>query len=364
MGLCYKCSMLVAFLAIFLAVGPLIYYQIDTREYNRRTTAEEAVLPNNLRGQIAIVTGSSSGIGIPTAQTLYAHGATVVMACRNLKKANKVRDEILSNTAGRGLSPKQLQVMQLDLSSLQSVTDFVKEFKGTYDALNILINNAAIAANDEFTLSTDGIELQFAVNHIGHFALSNQLSALLAESASKQRVSRVINVASAGYMFAPLELKPWFVSKQKIQDPAEYIPFPRYGFTKAANIIFSKEFNKRFRGRNVYSVSVHPGTIKTGLQKYNYWLNLANQIAETYIPEALLGAYLKSLSQGAATTIRVAAMPQEDLIENGGRYFEDCNVANMVRSDIIDDGDNSDELGTLLWDLSERMVTESGFSLK
>jgi len=358
MGLCYKCSVLVAIFVVLLGIGPTIYYHSDQREYNRRTTAEEAAIPNKLSGQIVIVTGSSSGIGIPTAKVLYAHGATVIMACRNRKKANMARESILQEITEQSLSPSNLQVMELDLGSLESVAKFVKEFTASYDALNILINNAGVMGFDNFTLSTDGIETQFAVNHIGHFSLTQQLTPLLVQSATNDRISRVINVASAAYIWSPMDLKSWYESSEKIQDPEMYSPFGRYGFTKATNIIYSREYNKRFKDQNVYSISLHPGTIKTGLSKYNSWTRTVEEVTPRIVLAAIRDNVLKTVSQGAATQVRVAVMPQEEFTENGGKYYEDCNVASMTRTDIIQDGANSDELGRLLWDLSEKMIKE------
>ena len=277
------------------------------------------------------------------------------MACRNQKKANIAREGILHEITDQGLKPQNLQVMELDLASLESVSKFVKEFTATHDTLNILINNAGVMAFDNFTLSADGIEMQFATNHIGHFALTSQLTPLLIQSSSSDHISRVINVASTAYGLSPPDLRSWFLTSEKIQNPEMYGPWGRYGLTKAANIIYSKDYNKRFKDQNVHSISLHPGVIMTGLQKYNYWLNWLTQVTpDVHFP------WLKTTSQGAATQLRVAAMEDEEFIRNGGRYYEDCNVATLQRTDIIDDGANSDELGELLWTLSEKMIEEYG----
>ena len=243
--------------------------------------------------------------------------------------------------------------MELDLASLESVSRFVKQFTAAYDALNILINNAGVMGFDDFTVSADGIEMQFATNHIGHFALTTQLTSLLIQSASTNHISRVINVASTWQKYAPNDLKSWFLSPKKIQDPEHYNPFTQYGLTKAANIIYSTEYNKRFKDQNVYSISLHPGAIMTGITKKNYWINLLTKLSPSVnMP------WLKTHSQGAATQLRLAAMDDEEFIQNGGKYYEDCNVATPPRTDIIDDGTRSDELGALLWDLSEKMIKE------
>eukprot|EP01083_Nonionella_stella_P247035 856981_1 len=338
MGFCYKCTMTIAAIAVLLAIGPYVYQNIDQREYNRRTTAEEAAIPNNFEGKTIIVTGASSGIGIPTAKVLFENGASVVMACRNESKANKARDDILSQINNQNLDDAKLKVLKLDLASLQSIDSFVDSVTSSYDSLNIVINNAGIMGIDEYTVSEDGIESQFATNNLGHFYLTQQLTPLLIKSSSSSAISRVINTASLAYTFAPINIKSWLVSPDKLGDKSQYIPMQRYGLTKAINIIYAKEYNKRYSSKGVYSASLHPGVIKTGLQLSNFWWGLWNQ----FVP----GIGAKTPSQGAATQIRLAAMSDEQFIANGGAYFEDCNPAKVIRTDV-----NSEELGTLLWDL-------------
>mmetsp|Transcript_33066 Transcript_33066/g.28979 ORF Transcript_33066/g.28979 Transcript_33066/m.28979 type:complete len:357 (+) Transcript_33066:84-1154(+) len=356
MGLCFKISVFIAIIAAMIGIGPVIYKNMDNRKYNRRSTAEEAADSNNFKDKTVIVTGASSGIGIPTAKVLYENGANVIMACRNEGKANKVREGILQETAtNTKLDESNLKVMALDLASLKSVDNFVKQFEKSYKRLNILINNAGIMGLDDYTLSADGIEAQFATNNLGHFYLTERLTPLLKKSASATSISRVINTASVAYMGAPGDIKSWLINEDKLADKNEYAPMQQYGLTKACNIIYGKEYNKRNSKDNVYSLSLHPGAIKSGLQAHNTYLNIWNK----YWP-AEFG--LKSASQGAATQIRAAAMPEMDFKSIAGRYMEDCNVAELWRSDIIDD-EKSNELGPLLYTLSEKILKDKGFSL-
>ena len=125
----------------------------------------------------------------------------------------------------------------------------------------------------------------------------------------------------------------------------------QYGISKACNIIYSAEYNRRYSSKGVYSVSLHPGGIKTGLQKYNTYLDLFK-----YVPDI----YCKTISQGAATTIRVAAINDTEFIKNGGKYFEDSNVASLWRSnqDLTDDK----ELGSLLYSVNEKFIKKGRMS--
>ena len=127
MGFFENCSLIIVIIAVIASIGPYVYYQMDQREFNRRTTANEAAKGNNFKGATVIVTGSSAGIGIPTARVLYQNGATVIMAVRNTKKGERVRSEVLSsvNVAGsKGLDPNNLSVMECDLASLASIQTF------------------------------------------------------------------------------------------------------------------------------------------------------------------------------------------------------------------------------------------------
>eukprot|EP01084_Bolivina_argentea_P295203 508166_1 len=335
-----------------VALGPVIYKQMDFREFNRRTTAEEAAKGNQFRGKVAIVTGSSSGIGISTAKVLFENEATVIMACRNIKKANKVKREILLETNEDRiikLPEANLDVMQLDLSSLKSVDSFVKSFNAKYKKLNILINNAGVMGFDAFGITTDTkIERQYGTNVLGHYLLTETLTPLLIESSTYGKgtcISRVLNVSSVGYAVAPRNISEWLINDNKLKDKSLYSPMRQYGLTKACNIIYSAEYNRRYSSKGVYSISLHPGAIKTGLQKHNLFLNLWNK----YIPD--IGT--KSLSQGAATSIRLAAMNDDEFIKYGGKYFEDCNVASLYRNDLL-----NEKLGKLLFALNEKLVKE------
>eukprot|EP01084_Bolivina_argentea_P300883 518933_1 len=145
MDVCYKCSICIAILACLLVMGPTIYNHLDRREFNKLTTAEEAATGNNFKDKIVIVTGSSSGIGIPTTKVLIENGATVIMACRNIIKANKIRKNILLSIDSN-INDNNLAVIKLDLADLQSIDNFVNEFKSQYSSLNILINNAGIGS--------------------------------------------------------------------------------------------------------------------------------------------------------------------------------------------------------------------------
>jgi NAD(P)-dependent dehydrogenase (short-subunit alcohol dehydrogenase family) len=208
----------------------------------------------DLNGKIAIVTGANSGIGYETAKALAQKGATVVMACRNLEKANLAASEIRLGT-----KDAQLDIIQLDLADLSSVHQFVETFKSRYTKLDLLINNAGVMI-PPFTKTADGFELQFGANHLGHFALTGLLLDRLLETPS----SRVINVSSSAH-----RMGSGTIDFDNLNAERGYNASGAYAQSKLANLLFTLELNRQFQaiGADTIAASAHPGWTVTGLQK-------------------------------------------------------------------------------------------------
>uniref|UniRef100_A0A7S0BNV8 Protochlorophyllide reductase n=1 Tax=Rhodosorus marinus TaxID=101924 RepID=A0A7S0BNV8_9RHOD len=214
-------------------------------------TAED--IPD-LSGKVAVVTGANTGLGKEITARLAEHNGTVVMACRTASKAEEAKKEILAEI-GEG---KRLDVMKLDVSSLESVRSFAVEFSSKYNRLDILMENAGVMALDPKQESVDGLEMQFATNHIGHFLLTKQLIHLL----EKTEGSRVVTHSSAANFSGKFQ---W----DNIQGEKKYKPWDQYAMTKLANICFANELNKRIQaaGKGFPTIySVHPGAVRTQLQ--------------------------------------------------------------------------------------------------
>ena len=348
-GICGKLSLLVLVIAIS---GPFIWKYRDQREYNFRTTADEAANGIDLSGKIIIVTGANTGIGKPTAKTLLKQGATVIMACRNIAKARTAVKDIIKDLVSSGIDRKglssRIDVMKLDLSSLQSVDSFTKSFKEKYDSLNYIINNAGINS-PEWKPTKDGIESMFGVNHIGHYRLTMNLTPLLIKTASKKLIGRVINVSSYGVNMSPKPIIDWFNNDTLIQNKDKFHAMSLYAISKTANVLFSREYNKRYGDDvNVYSVSLHPGAIATELVRSYPWY-----IEYLWVNIAGSTAMLKTREQGAATSIRTISISDVEFKKNGGSYWSDCNPANNdLRFDIMADT----RLQKLLWQLTDDMI--------
>jgi NAD(P)-dependent dehydrogenase (short-subunit alcohol dehydrogenase family) len=300
-------------------------------KFGFQSTADEVVSGIDLTGKRAIVTGGASGIGIETVKTLAKAGAEVTIAARNVDVGKKVADEIIATTGN-----SKIFVAQLDLENLNSINNFVANWKG---ALDILINNAGVMAIQDLQKSSDGIEMQFMTNHLGHFALSVGLHNALKSAGS----SRIVVVASSGHLFSPVV----FDDINFLFRP--YDPLLSYGQAKTACILFAVGATERWSKDGITANALNPGAILTNLQKH-----VGGKLRSA--PELH-----KTTQQGASTSILLATSP---LLKNiGGRYFENCNEVETVtkRPENYEgvamyalDKDNADRL----WNISMKMINK------
>ncbi|KAK3434335.1 short-chain dehydrogenase TIC 32, chloroplastic [Eucalyptus grandis] len=297
--------------------------------FSARSTAEEVTQGIDGTGLTAVVTGTSSGIGMETARVLALHGVHVVMAMRNVDAGRSVKEAILQE-----LPSAKLDVMELDLSSMESIRKFASDYQSSALPLNLLINNAGVMACP-FTLSQDNIELQFATNHIGHFLLTNLLLETMKKTSEESNTEgRIVNLSSEAHRFAYQE----GIRFDKINNESEYTPIKAYGQSKLANILHANELARHLKeeGVQITANSLHPGTIPaTNLARHHSILNAFANLGKLF---------LKNVAQGAATTCYVALHPQVKGIS--GEYFMDSNKAKG--SSLAQDA----ELGKKLWDFS------------
>jgi NAD(P)-dependent dehydrogenase (short-subunit alcohol dehydrogenase family) len=268
-----------------------------TTPFSAASTAAEVIEGIDLTGRRAIVTGGASGIGVETARALAGAGAEVTLAVRDVEAGNRVAAEI----GGKVL------VAPLDLADQASVAAFVAGWDGPLD---ILINNAGIMASP-LMRTPRGWEMQFATNHLGHFALATGLHPALAAAGD----ARVVSVSSSAHHRSPVVFDDIHFEHR------DYEPWSAYGQSKTANVLFAVEATRRWADDGITVNALMPGGIRTRLQRY---------ISEEELDRlraASGGAAVnwKTPEQGAATSILVATSPLLDGI--GGRYFEDCNEA-------------------------------------
>lgn len=216
-------------LALVGVCGALVWL---LRRYFRGGVCHNKV---NLRGKTALITGGNTGLGKATALALAERGARVILACRSLDRGDRAASEIRSQVENA-----QIVVYFLDLSSLTSVRKFVQEFTKNENDLHILVNNAGIYGCPHWK-SEDGYEMQFAVNHLGHFLLTNLLLDTLAQSAP----SRIIVVSSSLH-------KKSHIKFDDLNGDKHYNPSKAYSHSKLANVLFAHELNKRLPPGTVF----------------------------------------------------------------------------------------------------------------
>jgi NAD(P)-dependent dehydrogenase (short-subunit alcohol dehydrogenase family) len=280
------------------------------------STAAEVIDGIDLSGRRAIVTGGSSGIGIETARALVGAGAEVTIAVRNTDTGERTATDIAATT---GNLP--IVVGRLDLADQASVATFVTNWSGPLD---LLINNAGVMVPD-LQRTKEGWEMQFATNHLAHFALALGLHDALAAAGD----ARIVSLSSVGHRRSPVVFDDInFTSRP-------YDPGLAYGQSKTANVLFAVEATRRWSGDGICVNAVHPGTIaSTNLNGHLGRDVLAHLHASAPYAEAFDASKVKykTTEQGAATSVFVATSPQLDGV--GGRYFEDCNEARVLDPDV------------------------------
>jgi NAD(P)-dependent dehydrogenase (short-subunit alcohol dehydrogenase family) len=284
-------------------------FAVPTPKYGAATTAAEIVENVHLHGQRAVVTGASSGIGVETARALASAGADVTLAVRNLEVGRKVANDIaekLPTEAGA------VQVAPLDLADPASVAGFVHAWTWP---LHVLVNNAGVMALPQLTRTSAGYEMQFATNHLGHFALAAGLHRWLAAADG----ARVVSVASIGHLFSPVVFDDLHYRFRP------YDQWTSYGQSKSANVLFAVAAAHRWGDDGIAVNALMPGNIaSTALARHMGPDDLAN-FGET---TALGLPPVKTIEQGAATSVLLAASPDVDGVT--GRYYEDCTEAARV----------------------------------
>ena len=207
-----------------------------------------------LEGKVAVVTGANVGIGRAVATDLVRRGARVIMGCRDETRAAVARHKIIQET---GVKEDMIEFMQLDLSSFQSVRSFASQLSRRVTSLDILVNNAGVAFLTERRMTEDGQEMVMQVNHFSNFLLTNLVSGLLTRAAH----SRVVMVSSLAHAWPKHGIQYDDLQWQT----TEYSMREVYGQSKLANILFAKEFGRRFQKSGVTTYSVHPGAVITEL---------------------------------------------------------------------------------------------------
>src|SRR5277367_2743034 len=213
-------------------------------KFGATSTTDEVLEGVDLSGKRILVTGVSAGLGVETARTLAAHGAQIVGAARDLKKARAATEQVRAQAVHGG----GLELVELDLASLASVRACADVLTSNGELFDLVIANAGVMACPKGQ-TADGFETQFGTNHLGHFVFVNRIVSLLKAG------SRLVNLSSAGHRFADVDLEdPNF-------ERTPYTEFGAYGRSKTANVLFAVEFDRRHKANGVRATAVHPGGI-------------------------------------------------------------------------------------------------------
>jgi len=280
------------------------------------------------RGRVAIVTGANTGLGFETARMLAEHGATVVLAVRDVAKGKQAAARISGDVA----------VQALDLTSLESIRSAAAELRSTYPRIDLLINNAGVMYTPKST-TADGFELQFGTNHLGHFALTG----LLLDRMLPVPGSRVVTISSAGHRIRAA------IHFDDLQWENSYTRAGAYGQAKLANLMFTYELQRRLAAHGTtIAVAAHPGVSNTELAR--------NTPALIRVPVTWLAPLISQKPEmGALPTVRAAT----DLAVVGGQYYGPGNRGE-VRGypKLVESSDDSHDIAVQqrLWIVSEELT--------
>ena len=309
--------------------------------FGAKSEPKEVLKGIDLNGKVAMVTGGYSGIGLETARGLKEAGARVIVPARRTYVAKKELSGIV----------EEENIMEMDLADPISVNHFVNEYKNTGSSLDILINNAAVMACPQMP-TKEGWDLQFAVNHIGHFILTKGLLPIMMKSSE----ARIVTLSSTGHKLSGIQ---W----EDVHFDESYDKWKAYGQSKTAASLLAVEISNKMKNEGIKTYSVHPGGIFTPLQRH---LEKEEMIALGWLGEdgelsEMAAANFKSTTQGAATSLWCATSPMLNNVS--GVYCENCDVA--VRQEdgpsaryvgVADWAVDTDE-ASKLWELTEHTLS-------
>ncbi|XP_061435777.1 retinol dehydrogenase 12-like [Lethenteron reissneri] len=311
-----------AWTIVYATVPPILLLAFLGPRIRRYFSGGICTSKAQLNGKTVIITGANTGIGKETALDLAKRGARVILACRDVEKGNAVAVDIRVKTHN-----PQVLVRKLDLSSVASIREFAERINKEEEKLNILINNAGLIC--PFSKTAEGFEMQFGVNHLGHFLLTHLLEDLIKRSAP----ARIINVSSFVHAYGSIHFEDPNYERRFYNRHSAYCQ------SKLANVMFTREHARRLKGTGVTVNSLHPGSVMTDLQRH---------VGVVRAIQRILWPISKTPAQGAQTSIHCAVA--EELANVTGVYFSDCAPKNV--SSLASD----DAAAQKLWTLSCKLL--------
>ncbi|XP_056888517.1 retinol dehydrogenase 13-like [Takifugu flavidus] len=282
-----------------------------------------------INGKTVVITGANTGIGKETARELAKRGGRIIMGCRDMEKCEAAAKEIRGTTLNR-----HVFACQLDLASLKSIREFAEKIKKEEQHLDVLINNAGVMRCPAGK-TKDGFDIQFGVNHLGHFLLTNLLLDKLKESAP----SRVINLASLAHIVGKMDFEDLNWEKKKFDTKQAYCQ------SKLANVLFTRELAKRLQGNGVTVNAVHPGVVATELGRHT---GLHQSQFSSTVLSPFFSLLVKSPELGAQPVVYLAV--SEDMEGVTGKYFDVRTEKEPARQAL------DEAVAHRLWEVSQRLV--------
>ncbi|ELU01380.1 hypothetical protein CAPTEDRAFT_181056 [Capitella teleta] len=261
-------------------------------------------------GRTVVITGANSGLGRVTAEDLAKRGGKIIMACRDMKKCEEVKKEIIEATMN-----KSVHCRHLDLASLSSVRSFAEEFNANERRLDILVNNAGVMGISGRQKTEDGFEMHLGVNYLGPFLLTH----LLLDKLKSSSPSRIINVTSAIYEAGYIDFDDLNCAKKYTHESA-------YAQSKLALTLFNTKLAQILENSKVSTYLVYPGLSKTNLGRH---LSINNSMISGNIVKPFLSVTMKNAEQGMQTILMCALNP--DLAEESGFYYKSCRMAPLKK---------------------------------
>ena len=300
----------------------------DPSVSGQRWTADDI---DDQTGRVAVITGANSGIGFEIATVLAARGSSVVLACRNPERADAARARVLA------LAPDaSVELALIDLSDLASVRRGATELVDRHPAIDLLVNNAGVLMTPH-EISVDGLELQLATNHLGHFALTG----LLLPSLLAAPHARVVTMTSIGHFIGRIDF-------EDLQRTTRYRKGPTYAQSKLANLLFAYELQRRFAtaGVTARSLAAHPGSSDTDIARF------IPRIQRALSP--LSRVLQQSAAMGALPALRAATDPDA----RGGECFGPRALQWRGHPKLVRSSPRSHDLSVQrrLWEVSEELT--------
>lgn len=330
-------------------VGGLAVTGIVANGFAVQGPSPVALAPGSLKGQVIVITGGNTGLGLESAKRLAAAGATIVMTSRNLTKgarAVQIVQEYVNSQNGDNNA--KVYAAPLDLCDMESVKAFpaaIKQILPTGTTIDVLMNNAGVMAIPELEITKDGFEKTFQTNHLGHFGLTALMMPLLSQGA------KVINVASAAHMI----VAKTGLDMDNLNGEKGYAPWTAYGMSKLENVLFTQELQRRAdaAGIKLTATSLHPGAVRTDLPRYivgedKFGSMLDDAPPPSFNPALYLGLYFtKNVQRGANSQIWLAAGANGE--DTKGKYYQNLKEVKLLS--FAKDSEKAKQL----WDVSEKL---------